>query len=107
MLATGILPDFITVDGAEGGTGAAPSEFSDYVGLALDEALPFVHSSLVGCNLRQHIRLIASGKIVDGFDMMHKIKIIVGTMKTKLVSRTPRRLRMVKVARIKRQIANV
>jgi len=73
MLATGILPDFITIDGAEGGTGAAPSEFSDYVGLALDEALPFVHSSLVGCNLRQHIRLIASGKIVDGFDMLQKI----------------------------------
>lgn len=73
MLATGILPDFITVDGAEGGTGAAQNEFSDYVGLALDEALPFVHSSLVGCNLRQHIRLIASGKIVDGFDMLQKI----------------------------------
>ncbi|MGC1182375.1 FMN-binding glutamate synthase family protein [Legionella sp.] len=73
MLVTGITPDFITIDGAEGGTGAAPSEFSDYVGLALDEALPFVHSSLVGCNLRKHIRLIVSGKIVDGFDMLQKI----------------------------------
>lgn len=73
MLETGILPDFITIDGAEGGTGAAPSEFSDYVGLALDEALPFVHSSLVGCNLREHIKLLVSGKIVDGFDMLQKI----------------------------------
>lgn len=73
MLETGILPDFITIDGAEGGTGAAPTEFSDYVGLALDEALPFVHSSLVGCNLREHIKLLASGKIVDGFDMLQKI----------------------------------
>jgi glutamate synthase domain-containing protein 2 len=73
MLETGIRPDFITVDGAEGGTGAAPSEFSDYVGLALDEALPFVHSSLIGCNLRDDIRLMASGKIVDGFDMLQKI----------------------------------
>lgn len=73
MLATGILPDFITIDGAEGGTGAAPSELSDHVGLALDEALPFVHTSLVGCNLRPHVRLLVSGKIVDGFDMIKKI----------------------------------
>ncbi|MCA0404397.1 MAG: FMN-binding glutamate synthase family protein [Proteobacteria bacterium] len=73
MLQTGIKPDFITVDGAEGGTGAATTEFSDYIGLALDEALPFVHSSLVGCNLREDIRIIASGKIVDGFDMLQKI----------------------------------
>ncbi|MBA4695939.1 MAG: FMN-binding glutamate synthase family protein [Legionella sp.] len=73
ILATGILPDFITIDGAEGGTGAAPTELSDHVGLALDEALPFVHSSLVGCNLRHNIRLLASGKIVDGFDMIKKI----------------------------------
>lgn len=75
MLATGILPDFITVDGAEGGTGAAPNEFSDNVGLSIDEALPFVHSALNGCNLRQHIKLMASGKIVGGFDMLQKIAI--------------------------------
>ncbi|MBA2649498.1 MAG: FMN-binding glutamate synthase family protein [Legionella sp.] len=73
MLETGILPDFICIDGAEGGTGAANSELSDYLGLALDEAIPFVHSSLVGCNLRQHIKLLVSGKIVDGFDMVQKI----------------------------------
>ncbi len=73
MLETGILPDFITVDGAEGGTGAAPVEYSDRLGLTIDEALPFVHNALVGCGLRDKIRLIASGKITDGFDMMHKI----------------------------------
>ncbi len=73
MVETGILPDFITIDGAEGGTGAAPSELSDYVGLALDEAIPFVHSSLVGCNLRERIKIMVSGKIVNGFDMVHKI----------------------------------
>lgn len=73
MLETKIYPDFITIDGAEGGTGAAPNEFSDYIGLALDDALPFVHASLVGCNLRDKLRLVVSGKIVDGFDMLQKI----------------------------------
>jgi glutamate synthase domain-containing protein 2 len=75
MLASGILPDFITVDGAEGGTGAAPVELSDRLGLYINEALPFVHSALVGCGLRQHIRVIASGKVVTGFDMVHKLAI--------------------------------
>ena len=73
MLETGILPDFITVDGAEGGTGAAPVEYSDRLGLMIDEGLSFVHNALVGCGLRDKIRLIASGKITDGFDMMQKI----------------------------------
>jgi len=73
MLETGIVPDFITVDGAEGGTGAAPVEYSDRLGLMIDEGLSFVHNALVGCGLRDKIRLIASGKITDGFDMMHKI----------------------------------
>ncbi|TAL83475.1 MAG: FMN-binding glutamate synthase family protein [Rhodanobacter sp.] len=75
MLSSGILPDFITVDGAEGGTGAAPVELSDKLGLCIDEALPFVHSALVGCDLRQAIRVIASGKVVSGFDMVHKLAI--------------------------------
>ncbi len=75
MLATGTLPDFITVDGAEGGTGAAPVELSDRLGLTINEALPFVHSALVGCGLRDKIRVIASGKVVTGFDMVHKIAI--------------------------------
>ena len=73
MLETGIYPDFITIDGAEGGTGAAPVEFSDYVGTPIDEALIFVHNCLVGTNLREHIRLIASGKIISGFDILTKI----------------------------------
>lgn len=73
MLETGILPDFITVDGAEGGTGAAPLELSDKLGLSINEALAFVHSALTGCNVRQHIRVMASGKIVTGFDVVQKI----------------------------------
>ncbi|MEO8803894.1 MAG: FMN-binding glutamate synthase family protein [Rudaea sp.] len=73
IVETGIKPDFITIDGAEGGTGAAPIELSDSIGLMLDEALPFVHSVLTGLNLRQDIRLIASGKVVSGFDITHKL----------------------------------
>lgn len=73
MLATGIIPDFITIDGGEGGTGAAPLEFSNYVGEPLDDALVFVHNALVGVGLRQHIKLISSGKIVTGFDMIYHI----------------------------------
>lgn len=73
MLETGIIPDFITVDGAEGGTGAAPLELSDSIGLPINEALPFVHSSLVGCDLRDKLRIIASGKVVTGFDMLQLI----------------------------------
>jgi glutamate synthase domain-containing protein 2 len=75
MLETGTLPDFITVDGAEGGTGAAPVELSDKLGLTINEALPFVHSALVGCGLRDKNRVIASGKVVTGFDMVHKLAI--------------------------------
>jgi len=72
MLETGIRPDFIVIDGAEGGTGAAPVEFSDYLGTYINEALPFVHSCLVGTGLRDDIRLIASGKVAMGFDMLVK-----------------------------------
>lgn len=73
IVDTGIKPDFITIDGAEGGTGAAPVELSDSIGLMLDEALPFVHSVLTGLNLRKDIRLIVSGKIANGFDITHKL----------------------------------
>ncbi|PHQ71519.1 MAG: FMN-binding glutamate synthase family protein [Sneathiella sp.] len=73
MLKTGITPDFITVDGAEGGTGAAPLEFSNRLGVPIDEGLSFVHNCLVGIGLRQHIRIIASGKVVTGFDIMEKL----------------------------------
>jgi len=69
MLATGITPDFIVVDGAEGGTGAAPLELVDHVGLPLREALWLVHNTLVGTNLRSRIRIGAAGKITSAFDM--------------------------------------
>jgi glutamate synthase domain-containing protein 2 len=73
MLETNILPDFITVDGAEGGTGAAPLEFSNHVGEPLVRGLIFVHNSLVGINLRDKIRIICSGKIATGFDLVEKM----------------------------------
>ncbi len=69
MLETGITPDFIVVDGKEGGTGAAPLEFADHVGMPLRDGLSFVHNALVGADLRDRIRLGASGKIVTAFDM--------------------------------------
>jgi len=70
MLETGILPDFITVDGGEGGTGAAPVELTNSVGTPLRDALAFVHNALVGTGLRDQIRLIASGKIISAFHMI-------------------------------------
>ena len=69
MLETGILPDFIVVDGAEGGTGAAPLEFTDHVGAPLQEGLLLVHNTLVGLNLRSRIRIGAAGKVVSAFDI--------------------------------------
>ncbi len=73
MLESNILPDFITVDGAEGGTGAAPLEFTNHVGSPLLTGLFFVHNALTGINVRDKIRLICSGKIATGFDMIEKI----------------------------------
>ena len=70
MVSTGIYPDFITVDGGEGGTGAAPLEFSNSVGMPLREALAFVYDALTGFNLKKHIKLIASGKVATGFDLV-------------------------------------
>ncbi|MGO8953888.1 MAG: FMN-binding glutamate synthase family protein [Rhodomicrobium sp.] len=69
MLETGITPDFIVVDGSEGGTGAAPLEFMDHMGMPLRDGLVFVHSTLMGVNLRDKIKLGASGKIASAFDM--------------------------------------
>jgi glutamate synthase domain-containing protein 2 len=69
MLETGETPDFIVVDGAEGGTGAAPLEFMDHVGMPLRDGLTFVHSMLIGANLRDRIKIGAAGKITSGFDM--------------------------------------
>ncbi|WP_137126541.1 FMN-binding glutamate synthase family protein [Roseomonas sp. HF4] len=73
MLETGITPDFIVVDGKEGGTGAAPLEFMDHLGTPLREGLDFVHNALVGTGLRDRIRIGASGKIVTGFDMVRAL----------------------------------
>ena len=73
MLATGITPDFIVVDGGEGGTGAAPVEFTDHVGTPLQEALLLVHNTLVGANLRDKIKIGASGKIITAFDIARTI----------------------------------
>ena len=72
MITSGIKPDFITVDGAEGGTGAAPLEFSNSVGVPLEEGLSFVHDTLVGYGLRSHIRVIAAGKVFTSFHMLSK-----------------------------------
>ncbi len=69
MLETGIKPDYIAVDGGEGGTGAAPVEFSNSIGMPLREGLVFVHDTLIGFDLRKDIRLIAAGKIISGFHM--------------------------------------
>ena len=69
MLKTGIVPDFIVVDGSEGGTGAAPLEFANRVGMPMLEGLTFVHNTLRGAGLRDRIRIGAAGKIVSGFDI--------------------------------------
>ncbi|HOV95641.1 MAG TPA: FMN-binding glutamate synthase family protein [Thermomonas sp.] len=69
MHESGILPDFIVVDGAEGGTGAAPAEFVDHVGVPMHEGLMLVHNTLVGINLRDSIKLGAAGKITSAFDI--------------------------------------
>jgi glutamate synthase domain-containing protein 2 len=70
MKETGIYADFITVDGGEGGTGAAPLEFSNAVGMPLRDALAFVYDALKGFGLKKHIRIIASGKVASGFDLV-------------------------------------
>ena len=69
MLASGITPDFIVVDGAEGGTGAAPLEFVDHVGAPLQEGLLLVHNTLRGAGLRERIKIGCAGKVVSAFDI--------------------------------------
>lgn len=69
MLVSGITPDFIVVDGSEGGTGAAPVEFTDHVGSPLQEGLLLVHNTLRGAGLRGRIRLGCAGKVVSAFDI--------------------------------------
>ncbi len=69
MQVTGIAPDFIVVDGAEGGTGAAPAEFIDHVGVPMHEALMLVHNTLVGLGIRERVSIGAAGRIVSAFDI--------------------------------------
>jgi glutamate synthase domain-containing protein 2 len=69
MLQTGVTPDFIVVDGKEGGTGAAPLEFANHMGMPLVEGLTFAHNTLRGAGLRDRIRIGASGKLVTAFDI--------------------------------------
>ena len=69
MLETNITPDFIVVDGSEGGTGASPVEFTNHVGTPLQEGLRLAHNTLVGVNLRDQIKIGCSGKIISSFDM--------------------------------------
>lgn len=69
MLETGIHADFIVVDGAEGGTGAAPAEFMDHIGAPLRQGLVLVRNALIGCDLKQHVKLGASGKQISAFSM--------------------------------------
>lgn len=73
MKQTGIVPDFITIDGAEGGTGAAPLEFIDYMGMALSDALVFANNTLKEYGLREEIKIFASGKVITAFDIAKNI----------------------------------
>jgi glutamate synthase domain-containing protein 2 len=75
MLESGIYPDFIVIDGNEGGTGAAPLEFMDHLGMPMREGVSFVHSALIGIGARDRIKLGASGKIATAFDMARAMAI--------------------------------
>jgi glutamate synthase domain-containing protein 2 len=73
MVEEGTAPDFITVDGSEGGTGAAPGEYEDHVGTPLTEGLMMLHNALVGCGLRDRVRIGCSGKIATGSDIVKRL----------------------------------
>jgi glutamate synthase domain-containing protein 2 len=75
MVKTSIYPDFITVDGGEGGTGAAPLEFSNSVGMPLRDGLTFVYDTLNGFGIKKHIKIIASGKVHTGFDLVKNMSL--------------------------------
>jgi glutamate synthase domain-containing protein 2 len=75
MVKSNIKPDFITVDGAEGGTGAAPLEYTNHVGMPLREALVFVVDTLNGYDLKDEIKIIASGKITNGMDIAKNLSL--------------------------------
>lgn len=73
MVKTGKRPDFITIDGAEGGTGAAPLEFSNHIGMPGQEAISYMDDMLRGYGLRKEIKLIYSGKVISGFDIVRAL----------------------------------
>jgi glutamate synthase domain-containing protein 2 len=73
MQETQIMPDFISIDGSEGGTGAAPLEFTDNLGMPLYDALAFVTTTLINFGLKKHIKIIVSSRIVTGFDILKVI----------------------------------
>jgi glutamate synthase domain-containing protein 2 len=75
MIETGLMPDYISIDGGEGGTGAAPLEFSNSVGAPLTEGLRLAHNTLVGAGLRDKTLLFSAGKISTGFHLMHQLAI--------------------------------
>ena len=75
MLETKIVPDFIVIDGSEGGTGAAPVEFLDHVGTPMRDGLRLVHMSLIGAGLRDQVKLGVAGKIVSAFDIVRACSI--------------------------------
>ena len=80
MMETGITPDFITIDGGEGGTGAAPIELTNSVGMPLRDALIFVNNALIGAGLRDRIRIIASGKVYTAFHMLRMMALGADTI---------------------------
>lgn len=73
MHKRGVVPDYICVDGAEGGTGAAPLEFSNHIGCPLSEGLIFVHNALVGIGMRDEVKIISAGKIASAFDIIKRL----------------------------------
>ena len=75
MVKTNTYIDFVTVDGGEGGTGAAPQEYSDHVGMPLRDALAFVYDALNGFGLKEHIKIICSGKVITGFDIIKNLSV--------------------------------
>jgi len=80
MIKTGITPDFITIDGSEGGTGAAPVELTNSVGMPLWDAVTFVNNALIGSGVRDKVRIIAAGKIISAFHMMRIIALGADTI---------------------------
>lgn len=80
MLETGITPDFITVDGGEGGTGAAPTEMTNSIGTPIRDALIFVNSALLGVGVRDKVRIIASGKMFSAFHILRAIALGADTV---------------------------